>query len=432
MTLKLSIVSTATAPEGVAMAATLADGATIGRNATNDWVLIDPERHVSGVHAAIRLEGGRYIVEDRSTNGTFVNDDAAPLGKDGRRPLAAGDSLRIGRYLISVDAAAPPSAQRPTAADPDPFPSSLDETPPADDPFGLAPAGDPLGGDAQGFDQGASPDDFFQPPPSTPPKSPIPSGAGDKWWEEDGAPDPVAEPPAAPDPDDPFAAPTSDPFAPAQQPPPAPARPTSPPEAVRAPIAAEAAEETGEAFDVFLDALGVSPPQNREEAAQVLGAAFRELMSGALDLMNARSGLRNELRLAATMVRASENNPLKFSVHVDDALQRLIGGTAAGFMPPVEASREMMADLRAHELAVMAGVEAGVAKLLDQLHPDRFESGGRLKLGAFGASKDRYREVFEKLKTDLHERSTGVFWKAFSEGYERQADEAVRRARRGS
>ncbi len=42
---------------------------TIGRTVDNDWVLPDPERFISSRHAAISYEGGRYFINDRSTNG---------------------------------------------------------------------------------------------------------------------------------------------------------------------------------------------------------------------------------------------------------------------------------------------------------------------------------------------------------------------------
>ena len=445
MTLKLKIISTATVPEGVALSAELSAGASIGRGAASDWVLIDPERHVSSVHAKVELEGGGYVIEDHSTNGLFVNDERAPIGKGARRAIGPGDQIRLGRYVIEVvSAAAPEGALAAPSLAPDQPALKTEQEAADDDPFGLSTPTDPLGGEAQGSDRGASPDDFFRPPDPVRQTPPIPQNAGEKWWEDDD--DLELESAGAPKGDDHYTAPqsdTSDPFA-SEAPEPATSRavdPFSAPDPAPPPTPSEpsssladserAAPPTGDAaFDAFLDALGVAPPADREAAARVLGAAFRELMSGALDLLNARSGLRNELRLAATMVRADSNNPLKFSVHVDDALQKLIGGSGAGFMEPVEASREMMADLRAHELAVMAGVEAGVAKLLDQLDPDKFDRGPKLKIGPLGgASKDRYREVFQKLKTDLHERSSGVFWRAFSDGYERQAEIARRKAR---
>ncbi len=85
-------------------------GATLGRGAHVDWVLPDAERRVSSVHAVIQFTGGRYVLEDRSTNGTFLGtaQDRLP----GPHELRDGDALRIGPYTVGVQllGAAPPPA----------------------------------------------------------------------------------------------------------------------------------------------------------------------------------------------------------------------------------------------------------------------------------------------------------------------------------
>ena len=79
-----------------------AAGGTIGRNQGNDWMLPDPERFVSGSHAAIVCRNGVYYVQDLSTNGTFINGSPQPIGNRREQVLAEGDSLTIGEYQISV------------------------------------------------------------------------------------------------------------------------------------------------------------------------------------------------------------------------------------------------------------------------------------------------------------------------------------------
>jgi pSer/pThr/pTyr-binding forkhead associated (FHA) protein len=44
------------------------------------------------VHCSIRRSGGRVIVEDHSSQGTFLNDQRVA----GARSVAAGDRLRVG------------------------------------------------------------------------------------------------------------------------------------------------------------------------------------------------------------------------------------------------------------------------------------------------------------------------------------------------
>jgi type VI secretion system FHA domain protein len=77
-------------------------GGSIGRSAENDWVLPDDMRYVSGRHARIVFHKGRYLLQDTSTNGTFINDIDKPLGGQNPHELKSGDIVRIGEYHVQV------------------------------------------------------------------------------------------------------------------------------------------------------------------------------------------------------------------------------------------------------------------------------------------------------------------------------------------
>jgi type VI secretion system FHA domain protein len=77
-------------------------GGSIGRSAENDWVLPDDMRYVSGRHARIVYHKGRYLLQDTSSNGTYVNDSERPLGNQNPHELKSGDILRIGEYHVQV------------------------------------------------------------------------------------------------------------------------------------------------------------------------------------------------------------------------------------------------------------------------------------------------------------------------------------------
>src|SRR3954471_19174667 len=77
-------------------------GGSIGRSAENDWVLPDDMRYVSGRHARIVFHKGRYLLQDTSSNGTYVNDIERPLGGQNPHELKTGDVLRIGEYHVQV------------------------------------------------------------------------------------------------------------------------------------------------------------------------------------------------------------------------------------------------------------------------------------------------------------------------------------------
>jgi type VI secretion system protein len=77
-------------------------GGSIGRSAENDWVLPDDMRYVSGRHARIVFHKGRYLLQDTSSNGTFINDNDRPLGGQNPHELRSGDIVRIGEYHVQV------------------------------------------------------------------------------------------------------------------------------------------------------------------------------------------------------------------------------------------------------------------------------------------------------------------------------------------
>jgi len=75
-------------------------GGTIGRLPDNDWVFPDP--YVSGRHALVRYLGGKFFVEDTSTNGVFINSPDNRLTKAQPYALKHGDLLYIDAYRITV------------------------------------------------------------------------------------------------------------------------------------------------------------------------------------------------------------------------------------------------------------------------------------------------------------------------------------------
>jgi FHA domain-containing protein len=88
-----------------------ARGGTIGRSDSNTIALPDPERHISRLQAEVMAEGAGYLIRNAGgANAILLNGDAVAPGE--RRPIAPGDDLRIGGYLLRVyDAADPDSAR---------------------------------------------------------------------------------------------------------------------------------------------------------------------------------------------------------------------------------------------------------------------------------------------------------------------------------
>jgi type VI secretion system FHA domain protein len=83
-------------------------GGSIGRLEGNDWVL--PDSFVSGRHAVIHFSNGTYFLEDRSSNGVFINSPDVRLPKNQPRALRDGDRIFIDAYEIHVSITPEPAS----------------------------------------------------------------------------------------------------------------------------------------------------------------------------------------------------------------------------------------------------------------------------------------------------------------------------------
>lgn len=117
MTLSLSVIVYAGHPPAAPVEVTLGEaGGVIGRQPGCDWVLDDPEGHVSKRHCRIDFVSGQYRITDTSTNGVFLTDGTNRIGFGVATILAHGDRIFIGHYVIAVRIVAD-QAQRPVGID---------------------------------------------------------------------------------------------------------------------------------------------------------------------------------------------------------------------------------------------------------------------------------------------------------------------------
>lgn len=462
MALTLRFQSTGAMPGGIETVAMRGDALTIGRDAANDLVLPDPDRVISKRHCVLERHGAEVLVIDLSTNGTFLNYARTRLGR-APATLNPGDVLSLGPYELVVefteDRAVPaPPLPGPAAAsappDPGPLPSleddgadileeilgpdagpagprrfvpeDLDVFPPplAETGFDAPPQPRDAPEIARGTGHRSPVRDHFAPPPT---RAYIPEG----WDAEEDRFGALTPPPTASGPPAPET--TAPETAASEAAPPPPVR--IPPEAAPRPEAPRRPEPAGrpppDAARAFLEAAGLAdldiPEAELPETLARLGAVLRILVAGAREVLMARTAIKNEFRMDRTLVRASDNNPLKFSVSPDQAMAALARPTVRGYLPAAEAAAEAMRDIRAHEVAMVAGMEAALRAVLKRLDPQalagRIEDGGALS-GLFKGRKERYWEVYEKMYAEISETAENdfqdFFGKEFAKAYQDQ------------
>ncbi|AZD30301.1 type VI secretion system-associated FHA domain protein TagH [Pseudomonas chlororaphis] len=431
----------------------------IGRNPENDWVLPDPERLVSGQHCVIQLRDGTYYLTDTSTNGVQLMNAGVRMHRGNSEPLRDGELLRVGEYdiLVQIDGAPQIVNGAPGMSDPfTGFDALIKRQAPGEIPGAAAAppsrvqihaGGSPLDTKPDLFDFLASP---AVPPPAladhVPPerhdfRPPEPQRASAPPASETGAA------PAIPADWDPFAELGAHPAPVA--PPPAQAQPqplptvsenvagSVPDPAVQrvavAPAAPAIGSDNEEVLEAFLRGAGLEHLRidRGETRAQMeaIGRSYRHMVEGLIEVLRARASLKGEFRMAQTMIRPVENNPLKFSPNVDEALLSLLRSGNQAFMPADQAIKESFDDLKAHQLAVMAGVQASIKHLLQRFQPAVLEA--RLSqpsgIGALlpGRRQAQYWELFTELYASISREAEDdfeeLFGREFSRAYEEQS-----------
>ncbi|WP_298774257.1 FHA domain-containing protein [uncultured Shewanella sp.] len=78
------------------------EGGSIGRGASNSFMLPDETETISSVHALVRKENSEYILEDISQSGVVINGAENPVGYQNEALIRDGDLLDIGGYRLLV------------------------------------------------------------------------------------------------------------------------------------------------------------------------------------------------------------------------------------------------------------------------------------------------------------------------------------------
>jgi type VI secretion system FHA domain protein len=155
---------------------------------------------------------------------------------------------------------------------------------------------------------------------------------------------------------------------------------------------------------------------------------LRVLTAGLTTTMMARASFKSELRLGVTTIRRAENNPFKFSVSPEEALERLLLRPNPAYLPPLDAAREAFEDIQAHEMAMIAGLRAALRALLARFEPSALEA--RLE-AASGLDKllpmarksrywDQFTQTYGQVAADATEDFMQLFGEAFARAYEDQ------------
>jgi type VI secretion system FHA domain protein len=447
MALKLRVSTCGNQPMGAAVEHVFDElGGTIGRTRGNDLALPDSSRVVSGRHAEIRFANGDYFIRDTSTNGTVINTFEMANGEE--RPLRNGDRLKIGPYEISavIDDEQPQSSgylpgrrEHPAGAvDPgiavehgatlDPLEllsrgSDSASTPASSSDFDFgrqSPQSDHSSPESMGFEAPRAipdPDPF---PPQNAPLAGIPEN-----WDETGFRGGSGNLPESQASGDQRVRVTES----------APRTPVAPPASAKSAAIppSHPGHNAGEhgAIAALLHSAGVPIDKVTDETYAVLGEIINVVVQGTIEMLRARAQIKDQFRVPATMMKPVENNPLKFSIDAQDALHNLFGKRNPGYQSPVDAFQEGFEDIKAHQMAMIAGMRAAYKAMLEYFDPNdlerEFDKG--LKRGVLGGvlNQTRYWDLYEDLYKSLVKDPDASFQRLFGDAFGRAYEEQMQR-----
>lgn len=442
-------------------------GGSIGRGPDNDLTLDDPGKYISRVHARIEWRGADFYLTDTGSNPSLVNE--RPLGNGRERLLEEGDRLVIGDYSLHVhlqqplpaepedDALAtcilpplfvppPPPVAAPLPPLDVPAPlvrdpevvvpvvlhddlagarileggSMFDGALPLSDPLGLNPSltpafrgteSDHVAPQLQAYNQPlwqaqpqVIPEDYnpllgLSPEPAVMPDLDVGAGLPAKEVDDDAFLQKISV--------------AHESFA---------SKPAS---------TLTASNNDNDVLQALFQGLGLPdlhtsrPPT---ELARLIGEMLRAATTGTMDVLMARALTKRESHIDMTMIGAYSNNPFKFFPDADSALTQMLGGDSPAYMRPLKAMNASFEDLKAHELAVIAGMRAALGAVVQRFDPARVEqrrtTHGALDKWMPARRKarlwDRLVERYEDLAKDADEDLQRLFGELFSKAYEEQ------------
>jgi type VI secretion system FHA domain protein len=192
----------------------------------------------------------------------------------------------------------------------------------------------------------------------------------------------------------------------------------------------------------LLEGAGLHDTPPSIELARSFGEILRAVVSGVIDLLRSRQHVKDEFRMRVTIFRPgpAENNPLKFSANVDDALHNLLVKRNPAYLGPVQSFEDAFDDLRNHQLAVLAGMRVAFESMLAQFDPDRLEKQFDrqlkrvpfLRLIAGLRYWDLYRDRLDEIAKDPDASFRRLFGEEFARTYEEQLNRLKADSRAGA
>jgi type VI secretion system FHA domain protein len=220
-------------------------------------------------------------------------------------------------------------------------------------------------------------------------------------------------------------------MAPAQTPPIEPAP-------IPAPTAADPALDRRALLQAFLEGAQLDPAHfqdaNPEQVMRLAGEAYRQAILGVSEVLRDRAFVKNQFRIAQTMMSGRQASPLRIFEPAEAAVL-MLKTSLPGFLGPGAALNQACQDMKKHQLGMLAGLRAALRAVLSALDPALLEPVQPRKRGLLGGGGDAAEELmatlkmrFEALKAEADDTPDSLLNREFRRGYEAFMEQLDRQA----
>jgi type VI secretion system protein ImpI len=176
-----------------------------------------------------------------------------------------------------------------------------------------------------------------------------------------------------------------------------------------------------EVLDRIARAAGVPPgafsSRNPDELADEIGAVLRMMAENLGQMLASRAESKTLMRSSSrTMIRAAENNPLKFASSPGEALAIMFGPRTRNYLDAQTTIERSFGDLKTHQILTYSAMQGALDALFEDLAPERIDRSVEPErgIGALIASrKAKLWDIYVERWRAKTKRSDGRLLEAF-------------------
>lgn len=172
------------------------------------------------------------------------------------------------------------------------------------------------------------------------------------------------------------------------------------------------------------------PPQQVDAFLFRLGQVVRATIEGVTESLHLCAEQKSALRLPSPAVEPEDENPLKQSAGLQDALVGLLFNDSDASLPPVDAVREAFDELQQHQQLVLKALRAALDAFISRLDPEELEhkfARGRSNMLVNAANRLKYWDLYKDLYDVVAHHPPGElplqFQEDFAQAYERELEQ---------